>query len=232
MKKTLLLLFLAASMVASAQMIGATNSQGTYRPAGDNYNLRPTGSLLRFSVGSPMFSVAFGYQVKPWLMVGAGAGYNKANIDRKQEYYDKPANSWDWILRDNYTNVDKRWGYNDCIPLYLETEARTPGYKWSVFLNAKVGFNILFNNLSVYDSVYDSRESYTVTYAESIYGAIREEYTVKYVYFSVMAGASYKNLDLGIGYTNAEALLSFGDCFYLNLSYNIPIATLRKVLMF
>lgn len=229
MKKIVLLLFLAVSMVASAQMIGATNNQGTFRPAGDSPLIRPTGPAIRLSVGSPMVTLAYSHWLKPWLMLGAGAGYNYAFIECYQEYYDKPANSWDWVLHDTYTSVNMYWGANDCIPVFLEVEARTPGYKWSVFLNVKLGYNIMFDD-EKYPYVFDSRDEYT--YSESVYSASREEYRANYVHFSLMTGASYKNLDFGIGYTNADAALRFGDCFYLNLSYNLPITTLRKWLVF
>ena len=228
MKKIVLLLFLAISVVASAQMIGATNSQGTFRPAEDSPLIRPTGPAIRLSVGSPMVTLAYNHWLKPWLMFGAGAGYNNAFIYRYEEFYDKPANSWNWVLHDTYSNSNV-WGANDCIPVFLEAEARTPGYKWSVFLNVKLGYNIMFDD-EKYPYVFDSRDEYS--YSESVYCAIREEYKVNYVHFSLMAGASYKNLDFGIGYTNADAALLFGDCFYLSLSYNFPFTTLRKWLMF
>ena len=75
MKKIVLLLFLAVSMVASAQMIGATNNRGSYNPMGDSYGQRPTGSLIHLEGGTTTV-VGYGYQMKPNLMIGGGIGYN------------------------------------------------------------------------------------------------------------------------------------------------------------
>ena len=75
MKKTLLLLFLAVGMMAQAQMIGATNRQGGYRPMDDSYGQRPIGALIHLEGGTTN-AVGFGYQMKPNLMVGGGIAYN------------------------------------------------------------------------------------------------------------------------------------------------------------
>lgn len=95
MKKTLLLLFLAASMMAQAQMIGATNRQGGYRPMDDSYGQRPIGALIHLEGGTTN-AVGFGYQMKPNLMVGGGIAYNifevlpvYAELRWSQPRYDK-----------------------------------------------------------------------------------------------------------------------------------------------
>lgn len=209
-----------------AQMIGVTNSQDTYRPTGDSYSLRPTGSLLRFGVGTPMVSVAFGYQVKPWLMVGAGAGYGAVPVSRIQHYYHKPACSYEWI---NYRNEeDDTFDANDCIPLFLEAEVRTPRYKWSVFLNVRVGYSFPFDE----ERYRDGRSEY-MDYVSELY-TLEEYFPFRRFRFSTLAGVNYKNLSLGVGYTNSEDTYMFdmGGVFTFNLSYDLPIATLRRWLMF
>ncbi len=219
MKKTLLLLFLAASMVASAQMIGATNSQGTYRPAGDNYNLRPTGSLLRFGVGTPYASLAFDYQLTPWLMVGVGAGYGDVRMVREHFYYNKPANSYEWYLY--RTDFTEKFDFVRCIPMYVEAELRTPRYKWSVFLNVKMGYC-----LPLSENIYrDGRNQY-YAYGEEGY-ALEERMEAKRFLFAALAGVGYKNVSLGFGYSNCV-----DGGITLNISYNLPIATLRRWLLF
>ena len=77
MKKYMIMaaLLLACGLSANAQMIGATNSQGTYRPTGDSYGQRPTGGLVRIEGGTTN-ALALGYQLKSNLMVAAGVGYN------------------------------------------------------------------------------------------------------------------------------------------------------------
>ncbi len=225
MKKTLLLLFLAASMVASAQMIGATNSQGTYRPADNTPAIRPTGPALRLGLATPYVSLAFDYHITPYIMAGVGVGYGGAMMSRYQEYYRSPVYSYDWYCyRTEYTDY---YDIQDCIPLYLEAEVHTPGAKWSVFLNVKVGYNMTFNGGGYYS---DGRETNSVIYAWEQY-TIREEFKDDPLFFCALVGVGYKNFNLGIGYSKAPYAIA-AEALAVNLSYDLPIATLRRWLMF
>ena len=221
MKKTVLLLFLAVSMVVSAQMIGATNSQGTFRPAGDSPLIRPTGPSLRFGAGNSMVSVAFDYQFTPWLLAGGGVGYGRVWMYGYTEHFHRETTSSPWVS--SYKEVDNGYGKKG-LPLFLEGEVRTPGYKWSLFLNMKVGLTFPLEEV---DSAYDGRND---AYAQ--YDVVAREYKYSLFRIELLAGFGYKNLSMGIGYTNSCDLAGNDDGFIMSFSYNLPITTLRKWLVF
>ena len=70
-------------------------------------------------------------------------------------------------------------------------------------------------------------------YVSELY-TLEEYFPFRRFRFSTLAGVSYKNSSLGVGYTNSKYTYMFdmGGVFTFNLSCDIPIATLRKVLMF
>lgn len=117
MKKIIViaLLLSAFGMNSQAQMIGATNSQGGYHPA-DNGNTslyRPTGSVFQFELGYSN-TLAFGYQFNPYLRASLGVGL-------LAEY------EWD----------------NACLPVFAEVRLGTPRYRFSIYLDVKVGYNFI-----------------------------------------------------------------------------------------
>ena len=215
MKKAILLLTLVViATVAQAQMVGATNRQnGSFSPSTNDPVYRPTGVVLHFEVGSPM-AVAVGYQLTPNVMVGAGFGYY---------YADYSSCNFESYYYYTYTSGSGDWGYNhfqiegDPRGPFLEVRGSTPGYRWSVFGDVKLGYNMA----SYYpDSAECSR-----------------------IYIGLQAGVSYKNLSLGAGallipgvftVTNSQGVrekANFSE-FSLSLSCNLPVAYLRRILMF
>lgn len=214
MKKIVLLLFLAVGMMAQAQMIGATNSQRT--PRTDNSPVYyPTGPSLRFGVGVPMVvSIAYNYQLKPWLMFGGGLGYgfcgmNHSHTDYKSDYYSYTWYTWNSI---EDKNVKGDW----CMPLFVEAEVRTPRYKWSLFLNVKLAFNLFAPKDYYYNGLnYNTPDYNSLNYTEVC--------SVDYhaVDFYTMAGVSYKNINFGVGYSTVNEV-------NITLSYNLPFTTIKK----
>lgn len=75
---------------------------------------RPTGSLLKFTIGIPT-EIAYGYQVKPWLMIGAGVG---SSFDFSHEVY------------------------HQCTPIFAEARFSTPRYLWAIFCDVKIGYSV------------------------------------------------------------------------------------------
>lgn len=113
MKKvfTLIIMFFAFLCHAEAQIIGATNRSGNTNPRKVSPEYRETGASLRISSGIPNYGLlAFNYQLTPSILVGAGSGVNFSE-------------DWDWG-----------------IPIFGELELRTPRYKWSLFIDAKIGY--------------------------------------------------------------------------------------------
>lgn len=133
---------------------------------------RPTGGYLRISAGYPMLgSLAYNHQITPYFMVGGGAGYGTG-------------------INGTYSGLGKHYNL-DAIPLFVETEIRTPKYKWSVFLNLKLGTMFAV---------------YSEEHPEPIFAALH-------------AGISYKNLHLGAGYSTASGVgfsTFISYCFPIN----------------
>lgn len=128
MKKalTFIVVLLALSCYAEAQIIGATNRSNTTYPQYNNSpEYRPTGPSLRFAADLNIYgSAAFIYQITPSFMIGGGAGVTETwgttyyTINNERHYYK---------------------GLGAFIPVFFETEIRTPKFEWSLFLNVKAG---------------------------------------------------------------------------------------------
>lgn len=128
--------------------------RGSYQIEETKTSYRQTGPMLRLSAGTNIYgAIAYDYQVSSSFMIGGGIGVT--------ETWEKDVNYYDY------------GGIYDCeafLPIYIETEIRTPKYKWSLFLNLKVG------------------------------GIISIGYeNVDYFFASMMAGFSYKNISIGGG---------------------------------
>lgn len=154
---------------------------------------RSTGGSLRFLGGAPdvIFSMAYNYQITSSFLIGGGVGFGLG----RYEYY--------------YNDFDKSEGINPAIPVYLETEFRTPRYKWSLFVNLKVGMHFFF----------DKRED---NYGYGSYYT----YDYKPLFASCTFGGSWKNLNLGVGITTAGWYGEFP--ITVSLSYNLPFKTINK----
>lgn len=220
MKRIILaaVLLLALAPCASAQMVGATNRQSGGFLASDPSPLyRPTGPSIRFSIGaSPLVSVAYNHQLTSWLMVGGGVGLCFVNGTRYKEDYHASGSSgsyyWSYSGREIYYMREK-----DGIPLFAEAEVRTPRYKWSFFVNTKLGY--ILNAPEDRIERGTDRSPYF-----SSQTTCNDEYEWNRILFSLTAGASYKNVSLGLGYAYTEG-------FNLQLSYNLPISVITSHLL-
>lgn len=149
---------------------------------------RSTGGSLRFLGGATdvIFSMAYNYQITSSFLIGGGVGYGEGRYEEKG-YYSEYERS------------------NPAIPVYLETEFRTPRYKWSLFVNLKVGMHFFFDKREdTYDRTYD----------------------YKPLFASCTFGGSWKNLNLGVGITTAGWYYKLP--FTFSLSYNLPFKTIKK----
>lgn len=116
MKKIVLIaaMLLAFGLSANAQMIGATNNQGTYRPVGDNSGYRQTGSVLHFELGGYTHALGYGYQFNPYLRASLGVG-----------------------LFVDYEFEDA------CLPIFAELRLSTPRQRFSLYADIKFGYNFI-----------------------------------------------------------------------------------------
>lgn len=220
MKRIILaaVLLLALAPCASAQMVGATNRQSGGFLASDPSPLyRPTGPSIRFSIGaSPLVSVAYNHQLTPWFTVGGGVGLTFINGETHRERYYSTGSYgyyyWSFSSSDDYNSRD-----GGGIPLFVEAEVRTPRYKWSFFVNTKLGYILNApEDISYYETNRTPSSSYE--YATNHWTNWNK------LLFSVTTGASYKNVSLGLGYAYKEG-------FNLQLSYNLPISVITSKLL-
>ena len=157
----------------------------TPKPAQRRYY--PEGGSLRLTGGVWIFSVAYNHQVTPSFMIGGGAGVSTIREVETSGY-------------SGWTSIHQKGAG---LPLFFETELRTPRYEWSLFLNAKIG--------------------YLIHGSENNYGY--NTYTYPHFFSQVTGGISYKHLNLGIGWSYTP----FDDIpITINLSYNLPFELLRK----
>ena len=165
---------------------------------------RKTGHYLSFAAGVPhYFTIAYRYQMTPSIAVGAGAGFGDVNNGLTATYYNRD------ITTDDLNYLYSWEVKSNVIPIFAEIDLRTPKYKWSLFLNIKLGANIYTETFEDYS--YNIRDDYT---RECTYTG-----TLNLFYVSAALGVSYKNLNLGIGYSNSRLY----DLPYLFLSYSLPL---------
>lgn len=165
---------------------------------------RKTGHYLSFAAGLPhYFTIAYRYQMTPSFAVGCGAGFGYGEAQEGISYtWNSDTEDWDYWYRFYNTN--------NVIPIFAEIDLRTPKYKWSLFLNVKLGINF-----------------YTETSEDVI---VEEDYMSLYTgspnlfHISAALGVSYKYLNLGVGYSNSK--FSASEVPYLFLSYSLPLETL------
>lgn len=152
---------------------------------------RPAIESLRFQAGAKdiNFSIAYNNQLTPSFMVGGGAGLGWG----RYETYN--------YLWSHYDNTDHL-----AVPIYLETELRTPRFEWSLFVNLKVG---------MYVFLY--KEKHSTVYEDKYHPLLA----------SLSVGGSWKNVNLGIGVTSGGYIETPITIF---LTYNLPFRTIKKLL--
>ena len=164
---------------------------------------RQTGGYIRFLAGYTMFlSLAYDYQISPYFMIGCGAGYGYGTCQCIVTY-DNPA------FGDINGTIIEAGSYprnEPAIPIYFETELRTPKYKWSLFINAKAGIDIFTRGEL---GSYLESNMYRYTYKNQLFFA------------TLIVGASYKNLNLGAGVSTAGEMN--GLPAVISISYNFPL---------
>ena len=215
-KATLILIAAFFSAAVNAQEV-ITLSQGhNVKTEKVSPVYRPTGSSIRLSIGVPgLITAAYNYQVTPWFMIGGGTGYGMSYYTAN---YSIPAfyvsgSSGDVLIEArSYSKLQT--GY--AIPLYFETEFRTPKYKWSAFLNVKMGANIGVKTR--YLELPEGRNFYTT---DSQGNSVFSETTINWHTFFVSAalGFGYKHFSMGYG-LGLQGGKRFGNLF---LAYNIPL---------
>lgn len=124
--------------MASAQEVVTLTQGKNIRAAKETPTYRPTYSGIRLAIGGPrLIAVEYNYWLKPWLMVGAGTGYGM--VSSTVSYY-IPAFTDGYGYYHSEVDISAhRVGYG--VPWYIETEVRTPKYKWSLLFNVKMGYS-------------------------------------------------------------------------------------------
>ena len=214
MKRIVIIVCLAAlSLSAQAQMVGATNRQnGGYSMGSNDPEYRPTGYNLHFEALVP-FALGVSYQLNPNVMVGGGIAYYFLEKDYEGFYQ----SSYDGSV---YTG---RIMVEGALPIYVQARLSTPRYRWSVFADFKLGYN-----LGAVDHKMDS----SVDLEEPCH-----------IFFGMQAGVSYKRLSFGAGFgwnpARVKFLHAYGNydyssesyfCPSVSLSYDLPIAPILNAL--
>jgi len=164
-----------------AQIIDATNNS-THKQEKTSSNspiYKPTGHYLRAEVGYPHYaSLAYGYQLNPYFMLGAGGGYGALSIKNYDMY-------------NYYYRRGGSWGF----PLFIEAIFSTPKHKCSFIADIKFGYTIPvydLNKLTTVVEYYNGEEYwYPYTVVNHIFGAIN--LGIAYKDFSLCAGISSNN---------------------------------------
>ncbi len=192
------LLFLG--LPVDAQMVVVTTNQQTPRVQRvDNSPVfRPTVGSLRFSAGLPgLFTVSYNHFFTSYFMIGGGTGLGY--------YYGKS-----WEEREEFNDY---WSEIEvdvpAMPLFAEMDLRTPKYKWSLFLNVKVGVNLFGRSSEIHSNT-----------------GFRYGYSSRPFFASAAVGISYMNLNLGVGISTIMYNAGAPDFF---VSYNLPLSTIEKL---
>ena len=175
---TLFALLTLFAIGAKAQIVGANEGKKT-STSSTTPLYKPTGHYLRLEAGFPnFFTVAYGYQINSWVMVGLGGGYGE-------------------VTNVNETNAApgyrKYYFLEPGFPVYSEFIFSTPRYKSSVSINLKVGANI--PTYYYYDSQGGGNTYlYWKLYEKRFYSAINLGYNYKN--FGFFGGVSTNSADL------------------------------------
>lgn len=174
--KRLITLFALLTMFAigaQAQIVGANEGPKTSTNTTSSL-CKPTGHYLRFEVGYPQIvSIAYSYQMNPFIMFGAGCGYGIVSY-----YYS------------NQHSIPPEKGKigGSGLPLYVEAIFSTPKYNYSLIADIKMGYAIPFDeyNYSIYDL-------YSELKGNRLWGALH--LGVSYKNFCLCVGISSNNPD-------------------------------------
>ncbi len=215
MKKIVGLIIIAtiANVGVNAQEV-ITLSQGhNVKTAKVTPLYRPMGNDIRIAIGGPVIlGVEYNRWIKPWLMVGAGTGYGMV---RCIETVNAPAYT---SYYSGYYNLAKleivsRPGYG--IPFYVEAELRTPKYKWSAFLNFKMGYGVGVKHYGTFKEgeLYCGQDENN----NPVYGEVN--YDWKPFFMLATAGFGYKRFSMGIG----AGILGGIRSASILIAYDIPL---------
>ena len=214
MKRIVFFILLAtACSAASAQEVVTLTQGKNIRTERVTPTYRPTKPSLRLSIGIPrLATLEYIYWIKPWLMVGAGTGFG-------MEYFTShvyiPAFTDSYGYSHSETNIlQRRAGYG--VPWFVETEFRTPKYKWSFFCNMKIGYG--FGVKTPYLDMPLGREFFATD--NNGYAVFSETSVTWHPFFmDATIGFGYKRFSMGVGIGlhggYRSAILMF--------SYDIPL---------
>lgn len=191
---TLFALLTFFAIGAQAQIVGANEGKKTSTNTTSSL-YKPTGHYLRFEAGYPHFaSVAYGYQLNPYIMIGGGLGFGQMSYKLHMWGENFDINHYDFQRNEGGTGV----------PFFVEAIISTPKYKWSFLADFKAGYGIPLSEYQWHHS-YSDADRYESKKGNRFFGAIN-------------LGVSYKNFGLfaGISSNNFE-------WWSLFLSYNLPL---------
>lgn len=173
---------------AQAQIVGAnTQRESLIKPTKLIPEYRPTGWVLEFTSPCP-FGISVGKQITSAIMVGGGVGFNYLEI------------------------YGSTWGRSDwSIPIYLQARVGTPKYNFSLFADAKIGFDL----------------KQTDNDAEFLpVGIVQGGFAWRNLYLSAGVNVFYDS-EMWSGYYRS----GLNTTFVLSLTYRITFETIRKVLL-
>lgn len=213
MKRIVIIVCLAAlSLGAQAQIVGATNrQQGGYSMGANDPEYHPTGYMLHLEAAMPL-ALGVTYQLTPNVMVGGGIAYYPFEKDYYGYYQGSYDGSW----------YSGRIMAEGALPIYVQARLSTPRYRWSVFSDFKLGYN-LGNIDHKMDSSVDLEEPC-------------------HIFFGMQVGISYKRLSFGAGfgwnparvkYYHDHGYNSYSESYFcpsFSLSYDLPIAPIINAL--
>ena len=201
------------SLGVQAQIVGATNrQQGGFSRGSNDPEYHPTGYNLHFEAAMPI-AIGVTYQLNPNVMVGGGIAY----YPFEDTYWGYYQSSYDGSWYDGRIEAD------GALPIYVQARLSTPRYRWSVFADFKLGYNIGSVDHKM-DSSVDLKEP-------------------NHIFFAMQAGVSYKRLSFGAGFGWNPARVKFEHnygggnyssesyfCPSISLSYDLPIAPIINAL--
>lgn len=215
MKKTILtlLLVMVSCVATQAQMVGATNRQrGGFGTTSSDPEYRPTGYALHFEAAMPL-ALGVSYQLSPNVMLGGGIAYYPFTQEYRG-YYQSSYGYWS----DGYIFVQ------GAMPIYAQARLSTPRYRWGVFADFKLGYNI---------GSIDHKMDTSVDIEEPCL-----------IFFGMQLGVNFKRLSLGAGFGWNPARVKFQHengggkysaesyfCPSVSLSYDLPISVITSKLL-
>ena len=155
--KRLITLFTLLTMFAigaQAQIVGANEGPKTSSNTSSSL-YKPTGHYLRFEAGWTNFiSVAYGYQINPYIMVGGGAGYGYFEDDPQLPIYAEaifstPRQKWSFI--GNF-----KIGINpfeELYPFFIDPRIGFSYKNFGVVLGGSINFDYFTPDFTLYYNI-------------------------------------------------------------------------------